>query len=250
MIHASGVILMNALALRLDTSSCLEICEACSARETSICHVLPHPELRRLADSAAVSSYTSGEILVFEGQAANHVFNITEGVVMLFKLLSDGRRQVLGFLFKGDFLGLTGGADYSFSVQALTHVQVCRFPKPSFHRLLLETPRLEEELLSRASDELISARAHLTLLGRKTAIERVSSFLLYMADRDARLGGAPNLAFLPMTRADMADYLGLTTETVSRVISAFKRQGTIQLLAHGGVRLLQPERLKAMAERA
>jgi CRP/FNR family transcriptional regulator len=227
-----------------------DLCIRCGARQTSICHVLPHPELRRLADCASVKTYIAGDAIFHEGEAAEYVFNITEGMVMLFKLLSDGRRQVLGFLFKGDFLGLTGGAEHQFGVQALTTVRICRFPRTAFRRLLLETPRLEEELLSRASDELISARAHLTLLGRKTALERVSSFLIYIADQEAKIGGAPDLALLPMTRADMADFLGLTTETVSRIMSSLKRDRLIQLLQHGAVRLLRRDQLVARAEAA
>ncbi|WP_158913212.1 Crp/Fnr family transcriptional regulator [Caulobacter sp. S45] len=241
---------MHVATLEREAVSCLEMCNQCGARTTSICSVLPHPELRQLADCATVKTYAPGDLLIREGDTFDHVFNITEGMVMLFKLLGDGRRQVLGFLFKGDFLGLTGGVDYQFGVQALTSVQSCRFPRVPFRRLLLETPRLEEELLSRASDELMSAREHLTLLGRKTAVERVSSFLLYIADREAKVGGAPDLAFLPMTRADMGDFLGLTTETVSRVISSLKRQQVIQLLEHGGVRFLRRADLETSAEAA
>ncbi len=231
-----------------EQTGCPELCEACSARTISICKVLPHPELRRLADCGSVKSYAPGEHLIREGDASNNVFNITDGMVMLFRLLSDGRRQVLGFLLKGDFIGLTAGAEYDIGVLAMTRVQVCRFPRLPFRRLLLETPLLEQELLARASDELLSARTHLTLLGRKTAMERVCSFLLHLADREARLGGAPDLLFLPMTRTDIADYLGLTTETVSRSMSFLKRLKAVQLLDHGAVRILQRSQLVSLSE--
>ncbi|MGC1303858.1 MAG: cyclic nucleotide-binding domain-containing protein [Caulobacteraceae bacterium] len=239
---------MQVATLHSESNRCPDGCERCDARAISICSVLPHLELHRLADCATVKGYSAGEMVVREGDPADQVFNITDGMVMLFSLLSDGRRQVLGFLFKGDFLGLTGGPEHRFGVQALTTVRVCRFPRAMFRRLLLETPQLEEELLSRASDELISAHVHLTLLGRKSALEKVASFLLYIADREAKIGGAPNLAFLPMTRADMADFLGLTMETVSRVMSDLKRQRVIELLHHGGVRLLRRDMLTAQAE--
>jgi CRP/FNR family transcriptional regulator len=226
------------------------MCERCEARQVSICSALPDVEQCRLADLATHRLYAAGELLVREGETADYVFNITEGVVMLFKLLSDGRRQVLGFLFKGDFLGLASAGEYSFGVQALTTVRICRFGRLVFQRFLIDTPRLEQELLSRASNELIAAHTHLTLLGRKTAMEKVASFLLYLADREARIGGAPDLAFLPMTRADIADFLGLTTETVSRTMSELRRRRVIQLLAHGGVRFLQRDALDACAEAA
>ena len=233
-----------------EAGACPQACEACSARPFSICHVLPHPDLRRLADGGAVKTFAPHTALVCEGEPAEHVFNITEGVVMLYRLLTDGRRQVLGFLLKGDFLGLTAGAAYDLGVEALTPVRVCRFPRPAFRRLLLETPQLEQELLSRASDELLAARAHLTLLGRKTAIERVCSFLLHLADRQARLGGSAELIELPMTRTDIADYLGLTPETVSRSLSMLKRLKAVLTVGTDAVRLLKREMLEDLAEAA
>ena len=229
-------------------TTCPRICEACSARAFSICSVLPHPELRKLADCGSVKVYDPHADLIREGDTAEHVFNITEGTVMLYRLLSDGRRQVLGFLLKGDFLGLTAGAAYDLGVQALTPVQVCRFPRPAFRHLLLETPQLETELLSRASDELLSARAHLTLLGRKTSMERVSSFLLHLADRQDKLGGSAELVALPMTRTDIADYLGLTSETVSRSLSMLKRLKAIQVVDSSAVRILRRSTLEDLSE--
>ena len=97
-------------------------------------------------------------------------------------------------------------------------------------------------------DELAAARTHVTLLGRKSATERVGSFLLHINQREASLGGAPDIAFLPMTRLDIADYLGLTMETVSRVISTFKRQQIIQMLEHGAVRIVRRAALEQAAE--
>ncbi len=241
---------MQAAAVELEEAVCPTLCEACDARGLSICRVLPHPELRRLADAAAIDTYATGATLLFEGAPDEYVFNITEGVVMLFKGFADGRRQVLGFLFKGDFLGLTQTGNYGFSAQALTPAKACRFPRDPFQRLLRETPRLKEELLARASDELVSAQVHLTLLGRKTAMERVATFLGRMADRAAILGGEPGMAALPMTRTDIADYLGLTTETVSRVMSTLKRREIIRQGGRGVVRIVDRRRLEAVAERA
>ncbi len=237
-------------ALAHDDHGSPDHCASCSARTISICRALPHPELRRLAQCGTDKGYEPGATLVLQGDRAEAVFNVVEGVAMLFKLLADGRRQVLGFLMKGDFIGLAEGPEYGFSAQAVTTVQVCRFPRPEFRRFLLKTPALEEELLSRASSELIAAQTHLTLLGRKTAMERVTSFLLDTARRSARLGASPDLVHLAMTRGDIADYLGLTTETVSRTISMLKRVRAIQLLDHGMVRLAARDRLEDLAERA
>lgn len=222
-------------------------CETCTARPLSVCNVLSYPQLRRLADCGAVRAYAPREDLVREGEPADFAFNITEGMVMLFHRLPDNRRQVLGFLLKGDFLGLAAGANYDLSVQALTPVKACRFPRQGLRRLLLKMPKLEEELLARASDELVAARAHLSLLGRKTAIERLSILLLDLADRQARVDGSCSEIELPMTRIDIADHLGLTPETVSRSLAVLRRLKAIQVTA-GGAKLLKPDLLRSLAE--
>jgi CRP/FNR family transcriptional regulator, anaerobic regulatory protein len=225
-----------------------DVCDACSVREMSICRSMSEPEQRKLAEFGSVQRFDPGDTILREGDAAQHVYIITDGTLMMFKLLADGRRQVMGFFLRGDFIGLTAGSGYGFSLQALTHARVCRFPLAAFRRHLLQSPKLEEELLGRASDELVNARTHVTLLGRRTALERVTSFLLCLAERESRIGGSPGLVFLPMTRSDIADYLGLTLETVSRSLSTLRKRGLIQLLSHGVIRLVGPESLSQLAE--
>lgn len=226
------------------------MCQTCQAHLTSICRALPDREHHRISEHAIVREFATGDVLAREGEPARYVTTITSGTVMLSRLLADGRRQVLGFLLRGDFLGLQDTPDYPFTVEAIGRVSVCRYPNPQFRRLLGEFPDLERELLSRASDELGCARRHIVLLGRKTARERLATFLLDLAEREGKRGGAPGLVALPMTRTDIADYLGLTTETVSRVFSALKRSGAIQLLPHAMVRLVRPSELERMAESA
>ena len=233
---------------RVSAPPLIQECESCLVRNISICRSMSACELRALAECGLLKSYAPGEEILDEADVAEHVFNITSGTVMMSRLLSDARRQILGFFIQGDFLGLTAGSDYAFTVEAITQVQVCRFPLKPFRRLLLETPSLEQEMLARASDELTNSWRHVTLLGRKTALERVSTFLLDMAGRQARLGGSPDLAFLPMTRAQIADYLGLTLETVSRTFSILRRRALIEVLPHATVRLLHREAMKALAE--
>jgi CRP/FNR family transcriptional regulator len=225
------------------------VCEGCAARPQSVCQGLEPNQLRRLAGCGGAVSYPSGATLVRQGEPAAFVFNINEGALMLFRMLSDGRRQVLGFLIQGDFLGLTAGATYDFGAQALTPVQVCRFPRQAFRRFLLQAPMLERELLARASDELLAARAHLTLLGRRTAMERVCSFLLNVAERQARQGRTADSIDLPMTRSDIGDYLGLTPETVSRSLSVLRRLKAIQPKPEG-LLLLKPSLLRELADAA
>ena len=110
---------MNAVLPVADIGVCPTLCAKCAARQVSICNILPHAALRRLDDCLVVKSYTHGEIIASEGEPAQHVFNVTDGAAMLTRSMADGRRQVLGFLFKGDFVGLTQRGEYGFNVEAV-----------------------------------------------------------------------------------------------------------------------------------
>ncbi len=144
-------------------------------------------------------------------------------------------------------MGIDKRAEADFGIQALTDVEICHFQPSYFYKFVHEVPDLEEEIHRLTVEDLSNARSHLTLLGRKTAVERVASFIQYMVARGVQSGGAVDTAFLHMSRGDIADYLGLTTETVSRIFSMLKRDGSIQLFELGGVRLLKPEKIEAMA---
>jgi CRP/FNR family transcriptional regulator len=171
----------------------------------------------------------AGETFVSEGEAATHFFNITEGSVKVYKLMPDGRRQITGFLFAGDLLGLAVNDTYTYSAEALTPVTVCLFRRPQLERLLDDFPKMEKRLLAIASNELAAAQEQMMLLGRKTAQERIASFLLMLARREGRYGRSGDKLHLTMTRTDIGDYLGLTTETASRVFTSFRKRGWIEL---------------------
>lgn len=233
---------------RLGVEACaIDPCGMCEARLVSVCKAVPEADLGQLAEATTVVSFDKGEMLVREGEPSAYLFNLTLGALKIYKLLPDGRRQVLGFLFTGDFLGIGRGASYGFSAEALTPVQLCRFPQRKFMRLLDQCPAFEREILCRASSEISSAQEQMLLLGRKTARERVASFLNGLSARAGGLGARPGHIPLPMTRTDIADYLGLTTETVSRVFTELRRQGRISLAGTGDVRLLDPAAIEAIA---
>jgi CRP/FNR family transcriptional regulator len=182
-----------------------------------------------------------------EAQPADFVFNVTAGAVKLYKLLPDGRRQVTGFLFPGDFLGLVHNDSYAYSAEALTATTLCRFPRRKLEALLDELPKLEQRLLGIASHELAAAQDQIMLLGRKSARERVVSFLLMLSDAAVRRGGAGDIVSIAMGRSDIADYLGLTIETVSRVFTELKTQGLVRLLSEKRAQLLKPRALREIA---
>lgn len=237
----------NTMAAACAGAENAEVCASCSARRLSVCGVLEQEGLRRLNDAADHMNFSAGEVLVREGDPATHLFNITAGDVRVHKLLSDGRRQIVGFLSPGDFLGLATGDQYAFSAEALTSGSACRFRKTDYRKILLEMPDLEHALLDRAAHELKAAHDQMLLLGRKTAMERLASFLVNLSDRARRAGGEGRLIELPMTRAEIADYLGLTTETVSRNTTRLKTRGVIRLLSMHSLSIERPRELLHLA---
>ena len=199
-----------------------EPCTSCGARALSVCAAIDGQDLKRLAALAVPLPTPVGRLFITEGDPADHFFNVTAGTAKLFKLLPDGRRQVTGFAAPGSFLGLAVSSSYAFSAEAVEPVQVCRFSRPRLRRLLDDFPAMERRLLDVASNELVAAQEQMLLLGRKTARERVASFLL------ARRCGAGRLR-LPMARTDIADYLGLTVETVSRTMTRLRIERLIDM---------------------
>lgn len=223
-------------------------CATCGARAFSVCGSLDDAGLDRLDALAEHLTLTAGQPLIREGDEARHVFNITSGSVRVYKLLPDGRRQIIGFLFAGDFLGLTSGDAYVFSAEAIEPTTACRFVRGEYRSLIRELPALEAALLERAGHELAAAQNQMLLLGRKTAIERIASFLLSLPDQDPARRGPAGEVRLPMSRSEIADYLGLTIETVSRVLTRLKTQGVVRLLSLNLLRIERPDALRALAE--
>ncbi|MBD7940819.1 Crp/Fnr family transcriptional regulator [Brevundimonas guildfordensis] len=225
-------------------------CANCGARPLGVCADLKGHELQSMACASETVTAQPGQALFHEGDPNPFVFNVVDGAVKLYRLLPDGRRQITGFLFQGDFLGLGGRGASSFTAEALTPLSACRFRRSDFDQLLNALPALEHRLVALAGDELMAAQEQIVLLGRKTARERLASFLTRLAERQVQLGGRKGQLHLPMTRLDIADYLGLTIETVSRVFTQFKTSGLIQLLPGNEVALPDPAALKALGEGA
>jgi len=218
-------------------------CAACDVREMTICSVLGGHELDRLAQIVARVPVAAGQTIFQEGDDAEHVYNIVSGSVRLFKLLPDGRRQITGFLFDSDFLGLALKQHYAYSAEAVSPTVVCRFPRGKLERLFDDLPKLEKRLLDEASNELIAAQDQMLLLGRKTAAERLSSFLFALARRQNN-----RHVELEMTRTDIADYLGLTIETVSRTFTKLRKLDIIDTPDAHSVVIKDASVLKDMAE--
>jgi CRP/FNR family transcriptional regulator len=183
-----------------------------------------------------------------EGDPAKRVFMVTQGALKLYTLLADGRRQITGFMFPGDFLGASVDEEYAFTVEALEDSELWWFSRDAFDRFISEHPQVERELYRLAANELAEAQRQMVLLGRKSAAERLASFFLSLLARAERASGHHETRFdLPMSRIDIADYLGLTKETVSRMLAELRSRGLIRLQAQNRVEVLDRQRLAAVA---
>lgn len=222
-------------------------CFDCAVRDLAVCGVLESEALREFKQIGPAVHYDSGQTVVFEADEAASVYSLTSGLLRLSKLLPDGRRQIAGFLFPGDFLGITLEEEHAFTAEAVAPSTLCRFPRRQFDAFVADNPMLERRLYAVAAHELAAARQQLVLLGRKTATERVASFLLMLSGRCHSKFDDENIGF-QMSRADIADYLGLRVETVSREISALKAARVIQLTNRQTYRIVDRVQLEQLAE--
>jgi CRP-like cAMP-binding protein len=179
-----------------------------------------------------------------EGDRGGCWFKVVSGIVRISKLLADGRRHIAEFRFAGDSFGFEGAEERAFSAEAVTDATVLRLPRAATERLAEESPALARHLRDEMLKSLDAAQHRLLLLGRMTACERVAAFLVGLAKRD---DGRRRID-LQMSRCDIADYLGLTVETVCRVLSDFKRRGLIAAPAAHRIELLDTDGLAAIAE--
>ncbi len=217
-------------------------------RAVHTCRAVPAEDVGYITKIGAPHYFTAGRTLLTEGEPASRFAIITEGAVKIYKLMLDGRRQITGFLFAGDLLGLTFAPDYSYSADALTEVRLCLMPRSQFERLLDQHPAMARHFLALASTELAAAQTQMVLLGRKCADEKIASFILMLSDREYERDRNGAVVALPMTRTDIADYLGLTTETVSRTFTRLKNSGWIALETPGSITILDHDALTNLAE--
>lgn len=223
-------------------------CMTCKSRFLAVCSVFDDHELVAFDRIVQHRCFQARASLFEQGEAAESVFSVSEGVVRVFRLLADGRRQILGFALPGDFIGVSLPDIYEFSAEAVGPVKVCRIPRNAFRTMVDEKPHLLRKLHELSGRNLEEAQEQMVLLGRKNADERIAAFLLALRGRWARVSTCSVTVPLPMSRLDIGDYLGLTIETVSRTISKFAREKLI-VVVPDGVRLLDLERLNNLANR-
>jgi CRP/FNR family transcriptional regulator len=225
-----------------------QICGTCGSRVTGLCRPLDPAALDEVLVDSEQRAVAAREILFHEGDTAGHVFTLVQGTAKLTRLMADGREQVLGFRFAGDVLGYTATTAYPFAAQLLTPGTVCRLDRKRLDLLLRRFPALERRFLDLCVQELAATQEQLVTVGRRTAEARLAAFLLLLAEAGHRRHHVGPVLDMPMTRADIADFLGLTLETVSRSFTAFRRRGWIREPSHGRVELLERARLQGLME--
>jgi CRP/FNR family nitrogen fixation transcriptional regulator len=189
-------------------------------------------------------SYGRDETIFDEGQPADRIYQLISGSLRTCRILRDGRRQIEAFHFAGDVFGLESGETYRVAAETLSPTLVRAMPRPALEALACERGDVARRLLELTTDSLRRCQDHVLMLGRRTACERVAALLLDLAERT----GARALLDVPMTRQDMADYLGLTIETVSRTFTQFQHDGLIALPTTRKVLLRDRRALEAMVD--
>ena len=237
-----------ALAVPQAAGAIMPLCAACEIRAFTFCAALRDEELGHLQAIVRQVRMTPQQMLFQEGDDAGNVYNILAGMLKLYKLLPDGRRQITGFVHRGDFLGISATGAYSYGAEAITDVALCRFPRRQLYLLFDRFPKIEGRLLGIATDELTAAQDQMLLLGRKTAAEKLASFLLGLARRMNGVDGEDKPVTVPMTRGDIADYLGLTVETVSRTLGRLKKAGLIVIAEAHSITIVKPDELRDIAD--
>ncbi|GAA4218146.1 CRP/FNR family transcriptional regulator [Sagittula marina] len=225
-------------------------CEECPIRHRAVCARCETDELERLEQIKYYRKFEAGQMVIWSGDKMDFVGSVVSGIASLTQTMEDGRTQMVGLLLPSDFVGRPGRATAAYDVVATTDLVMCCFRKTPFEEMMANTPHIAQRLLEMTLDELDAAREWMLVLGRKTAREKIASLLTIIARRDATLhlkAGSgiegPIVFDLPLTREAMADYLGLTLETVSRQITALRKDGVISLEGKRHVTVPDMERL-------
>lgn len=228
------------------------VCLSCEARHRGACGVLAPEKLQQLSKHSSRQNFTSQQEIQGEGEAVERYATILSGIVKLGKLASDGRKQIVGLQFAPDFLGRPFARQSGISVEAATEVRVCSFPRAVLDEMVVQSPELKQKLLDQALRELDEARDWMLTLGRKDATEKVATFLCLLAinldpERDVRSKGS--IVFdIPLTRSEIADFLGLTIETVSRQITHLRKAGLISIENNRSITVADIGKLRAVAD--
>jgi CRP/FNR family transcriptional regulator len=207
----------------------------------------PSPGLEQRLPQASLRRVESKEFVFAEGDPTTHIFQVETGAVALYKVLCDGRRQVVGFAYPGDLIGLGAEGEHVMNAQAIKPSRLRCLPIAALNQMARQDPKLAFKLYEALARELAATRDLLLTTGQRSATERVVAFLLAFSRRSQRSGQDAHSFDLPMTRADIADFLGLTIETVSRTFTKLKLLGLIELPQASRVLITHIKALQGLA---
>lgn len=228
-------------------------CASCPSRMDGICCGLAAEELHVLSGMMRHRYFEAGNQVIHQDDVSELFAVVVSGAIKLTRTLSDGREQIVALLTEADCLGDLFARESHETATCLTDVELCCFPRGKFKALLSEHPDLERRLLTLATDDLEDARDWLLTIGRKNAAERVTTFLLWLLKKQRSatpqsLEACPDLVIeLPLTRHEIGDFLGLTTETVSRQMTRLRQAGAITLDGSHRVVIEKRELLEQLA---
>jgi len=205
-------------------------CNVCKIRSYSFCRCLKDEQLKIFSEISSERNFVDNQNIFLQQENSENLYNITQGNVKIYQLLSDGRIQIIGFLYPGDFFGSYKTGKYNYSAEAIGEVKTCVFKHEALNKYLEKNMNLAKELLNMTSQELTLAQDRIGVLGKMNANERLATFILNISKQRARIGWKNNPVSLPMTRQDIADYLGLTLETVSREFTKLKISNVIKVM--------------------
>lgn len=223
------------------------LCKSCEARHGGVCATLNAAQLIELNRHSIRKRISAGDEVIGQGEQIASYSNILNGVVKLSKMMADGRQQIVGLQFAPDFLGRPFMPESNLTAEAATDGEICLFPRAVVDRMVNDAPDFEHRLHTQSLKELDEARDWMLTLGRKTAQEKVASFLYLIATHINPLEPFCKNFDLPLSRADIADFLGLTIETVSRQMTKLRKEGVIIIENNRHVRVPEMARLREAA---
>lgn len=227
------------------------VCTSCSARLHGVCGALSSPELDVFGKYTYLKSIKKGDIISFDADDVTEYANIVSGTAKLSKIMEDGRQQILGLQFAPEFMGRPFSGTAHITIEAATDMELCVFPKTAFEKMANQAPEFEHRLLQQTLEQLDTAREWMVTLGRKTAAEKVATFLLLLA-KNMKIDLSANKDAaefeIPITRNDIADFLGLTIETVSRQITKLRKSEVIVVENHNHIIVPSIPRLELRCE--
>ncbi|MGB0748067.1 MAG: Crp/Fnr family transcriptional regulator [Magnetospiraceae bacterium] len=222
-------------------------CAVCPARRFSVCGGVAEGAEAQLENLKTPITVPAGTLLFSQGDPATHAFSLRGGMVILSLMTEDGRRQGVDILVDGGYIPAPISGTYGVTAHAAVDTALCRYEASALRALMAQSPEAQRKALDLAESALETARYLLLLVGRHTALEKTAAFLLLMHRRSIECNGVAGLVHLPKKREDIADFLGMTPETICRTLALLRRNGQIDMPSASSARILNLESLKSLA---